>query len=208
MSHSNPNVVAAGSVREYFHDAFHSATKNQDLDFEEVTAAYVVNLLSTYTHSRALCAVSDAGKHHKPLAEIYAEALAAESIEQRHQALKRLGDIALFIAGIFTDSLRRRVVDVDYYIGMGGTAYSSLHESLSERRNRFGHTSMFAELGEKFPDLVDVLSEISEASGLKSNHDLLRTYEMWQSTGSERARKQLERQGIYAIPINNPRAAH
>ena len=107
----------------------------------------------------------------------------------------------MFIAGIFTDSLNRRLVDVDYYIGMGESAYCSLHDSLSQRHDPFARTELFEDLSNKFAVLVDVLAEVSEMSGMKSNADVLRSYEIWQRTGSDRARRQLERSGI--APIGN-----
>ncbi|MGR8919659.1 MAG: hypothetical protein ACU85V_08570 [Gammaproteobacteria bacterium] len=199
MTTSHANVIAATSIRAYFHDAFSSASRNQDVTLDEMTAAYVINLLTTYSHSSALRAVSDEGAHHKPLAAIYAEALAADGPEQRSTTFQQLGDIALFIAGIFTDSLNRKLVDVDYYIGMGESAYASVHDTLSQRADRFARVELFDELRRKFAALVDVLAEISENSGLKSNADLLRTYEIWMRTGSERARRQLERSGV--VPL-------
>ncbi len=201
-------ITTSASVREYFHDAFATATRNQDVDVQEMTSAYVINLLTSYCHATALRPVSDDGKHHRPLATMYAEALAADGPEQRNQALQRLGDIALFIAGVFTDSLNRKLVDVDYYIGMGEAAYCHLHDSLQLRTDRFARTELFAELGEKFALLVDVLAEISEMSGMKSNGDVLRTYEIWLRTGSERARRQLERSGIHPMSGLGTSARH
>ena len=119
MTAIDSTLITTTSVREYFHDTLTAAARNQDVDLGEATTAYVINLLTAYSHATALVPVSDEGQHHKPLALIYAEAIEAGSDEQRNQALQRLGDLALFIAGIFTDSLNRKLVDVDYYIGMG-----------------------------------------------------------------------------------------
>ena len=88
---------------------------------------------------------------------------------------------------------------MDYYIGMGEAAYSSLYECLRRGGSRFSRDQLFAELGRQFATLVDVLTEISEMSGLKSNTDLLRTYEIWMKTGSARARRQLQRSGIHPL---------
>ncbi len=199
MTSLDSTLIATTSIRGYFHEAFTSAVRNQDVDVDDMTSAYVINLLTYYSHSSALKPVSDEGKHHKALASIYAEAIAAESSEQRNLALQQLGDIALFVAGIFTDSLNRKLVDVDYYIGMGETAYGSLYESMQQRSDRFARSALFEELRRKFSVLVDVLCEISETSGLKSNADVLRTYEIWLRSGSRRAARQLERSGIHPI---------
>ncbi|MEQ8230641.1 MAG: hypothetical protein RLW61_22120 [Gammaproteobacteria bacterium] len=199
MTTIDSSLITTTSMRAYFSDALAAATRNQDVALKDATAAYVINLLTAYCPASALAAVSDEGKHHRPLAAIYAEALDAEHPEQRNLALQRLGDLALFVAGIFTDSLNRKLVDVDYYIGMGETAYGHLYEAMQRRQDRFARVDLFEELCAKFAALVDVLGEVSEMSGMKSDADVLRTYEIWLRTGSERARRALERSGI--VPL-------
>jgi hypothetical protein len=87
--------------------------------------------------------------------------------------------------------LRRKLVDVDYYVTLGGYAYGSLGRSDRDR-----WASVFAELSDKFVNFVDVLSEVSERSGLTSNTDLLRLYEKWLRTGSRRNGTLLVQLGI------------
>lgn len=208
MAPVDSSLITAVSVREHFSSALETATRNQDVALQETTSAYVVNLLTEYCTANALREVSDGGRHIRPLALIYADALEAEHPEQRRRALQKLGDIALFIAGIFADSLARHAVDVDYYIGMGGSAYGYLHESLQRSSRAAGVAELFAELEFKFGALVDVLGEISEMSGLKSNSDTLRAYELWLKTGSVRARRQLVRSGIHPIGLAASGPAH
>ena len=50
-----------------------------------------------------------------------ARALDGGGAEQR-ASLKQIGDVSLFISGFFSDSLRRKLVDVDYYVSIGGGA--------------------------------------------------------------------------------------
>jgi len=208
MTALDSSLITTTSVRAYFADALSTAARNQDVTLHDDTAAYVINLLTHYCDAATLAAVSDAGKHHKALAQIYAEAISAEGPEQRNQTLQRLGDLALFVAGIFADSLNRKLVDVDYYIGMGETAYGHLHEAMQRRHDRFARVALFEDLQRKFATLVDVLAEISERSGLKSNGDTLRAYEIWMRTGSSRARRQLERAGIVPLFGLDPYARH
>jgi hypothetical protein len=101
-----------------------------------------------------------------------------------------VGDLSLFISGFFSDSLNRRVVDVDYYIQLGEHAYASL----ARRDGRFG--DVFDELSGKFVAFVDVLSEVSEHSAMTSNSDLLRLYEKWLRTKSRRSGDLLAARGI------------
>ena len=201
------SLIHTVTVREHFSAALQSAARNQDVARHDITSTYLVNLLTDYCEASALAAVTDANHQIKPLATLYGEALEAPTSEQRRRTLQKLGDLALFISGIFSDSLNRKLVDVDYYIGMGEAAYCCVYDSMQVDTRARTLSTVFAELSGKFPQLVDVLTEISEMSGLKSRSDLLRTYELWQKTGSERARRQLRRAGIVPF-VGRARTAH
>ena len=105
--------------------------------------------------------------------------------------LRRLGDTSLFISGFFPDSLARRssLVDVDYYIAMGGRAYDAVARHALER-------SLWDELADKFRLLVDLLNEVSERTMASTDAGLVRLYERWLKTGSDRLAAMLLRQGV------------
>ena len=208
MANIESQVITSLTVREHFTGALQCATRNQDVALRDTTSAYVINLLTEFCQATALVDLWDDGRHIKPLALMYADAIYAEDIPQRRRALRKLGDFALFVSGVFTDSLRSRAVDVDYYIGMGEAAYSSLHESLHRNSRMQAGENLFDELGRKFSILVDLLAEISEISGLKSNTDVLRNYDLWLKTGSMRTRKQLARSGILTLTTKPVRVMH
>jgi hypothetical protein len=198
-------LVTDVNVREHFRDSIHSALSNQRVEAAEDTVFYVVNLLAYYTHAENLFSKSPEGIELKPLALIYAEAVEAPSAEQRHAALKRLGDVALLISGLFSSSLNRKVVDIDYYIAMGGSAYGYLCDiSRGTVRGR-AFSSIFGELADKFPVFVDVLSEVGEASRLSSDTDIMRLYEIWIRSGSRRAADRLRKLGIEPVSASGSR---
>jgi hypothetical protein len=179
-------LVRNETPSEYFRELVESALQHQHLAARDVTAFYLVNLLTGFMHvDRA-----DAGEDEEPLGIRFAKALQAAGMRQR-DGLRQVGDLSLFISGFFADSLNRRLVDIDYYIQLGGSAYGSLA--------RQGHVSfgeVFNELSEKFPAFVDVLCEVSERSALTSNCDVLRLYEKWLRTKSRRRGDLLASKGI------------
>ena len=105
--------------------------------------------------------------------------------------LKQIGDLSLFMSGFFADSLSRKLVDVDYYVSIGGTAYTAL-----SRYETDAFSPVFAELADNFVRFVDVLSEVSERASCASNADLLRLYERWLRTGSRRSGQLLAERGV------------
>ena len=106
---------------------------------------------------------------------------------------RQVGDVSLYLSGFFQESLKRKLVDVDYYIDMGGIAYSQV-ASIEDG----GHMKqMYAELSHKFAAFVDVLAEVSEhTTPVQSNHDVFKLYQSYMSTGSPRAKKALKKLGI------------
>jgi hypothetical protein len=144
----------------------------------------------------------------RPLALLYGEALEAPSHEERNQALKRLGDVALFISGVFADSLNRKLVDVDYYIAMGGKAYSYLSDSSRNTLRWQVLSEVFEELASKFAVFVDILGEVSENAHFNRDVDVMRLYEVWLRTGSKRAGRRLQRLGIQPLHASVSRRQH
>lgn len=187
-------VKPVASLQEFFKDSVAGAMTKQGLDADDHTAYYVVNLLTLFARSEALFDRTENGTELKPLAKVLAEAVDSARPEERNFALQRVGDVSLFMAGFFGDAMTTRLVDVDYYIYMGGSAYGALSEQVRGSLRGKVFSSVFAELAEKFPDFVDVLAELRSA--VNQDIDILRTYELWQRTGSRRAARELRRVGI------------
>src|SRR5258707_11204660 len=179
-------VFRRESAVEYFKELVDGALSHQGLATQELTAYYVVQLLASFLQRR-LTADQDAGT---ALALRLGRALDSAGIQQR-ATLKEIGDVAFFVSGFFSDSLTRKLVDVDYYVSIGGYAYSALSRVESDT-----FSPVYAELGEKFVGFVDVLSEVSERTSCSSNADLLRLYEKWLKTGSRRSGQLLVERGV------------
>ena len=205
---TNETLITNTSIKEYFHDTVSEAIANQQINASAETVYYLVNLLTLFSRSDQLFDKTEEGIDIKPLALIYADAINEPRVVERTRLLKKLGDTALFIAGVFADSLNRKLVDVDYYIAMGGTAYSSVSETMRGMYYNGAAKQLFNELTEKFTEFVDVLGEVSEKSNLSSNADIMRLYEIWIRTGSKRAAGQLRRLGIEPVKSSQPHFQH
>lgn len=205
--HREP-LITEKSAREYFQDSISGALSNQQVEATEDTVYYVVNLLANFIRSEKLFERTPDGVIIRPLAEHYAEAVEGRTSADQHRALRRLGDVALFISGVFSHSLNRKVVDVDYYCAMGGSAYGYLSENLRGSAGARALTDVFEELSKKFVDFVDVLSEVSERTHMSNHADIMRVYELWVRTGSRRAARTLRSVGIEPTEASISRARH
>jgi len=185
-------------AKEFFALELKTAIENQNARIQPNSFEYLVNLLLRFMESDVFFKKNEDGKlEHNILAELYADFLSGDS-QQKCLSLRRLGDVCLLITGFFSDSLKRKLVDMDYYWGMGGSAYWCLsHLQWTEISQE-----LYKELAVKFKIFSSLLAEISDRSGIHSNSDLLCIYERWCLTGSERLRALLQEHGIHApVPV-------
>jgi len=178
-------MVRRESAVEFFRELVDGALAHQRIAATELTAFYIVQLLAGFLERRP-----DDPDDEEPLALRLAQVMDRGGLQQR-AGLRQIGDESLFLSGFFSESLRRKLVDVDYYAAIGGFAYNAL-----SRYETDTFSPVFAELGEKFVGFVDVLNEVSERTSCSSNADLLRLYEKWLKTGSPRSGQLLIERGV------------
>ena len=193
------SLVAVANLREFFHDSVQTALRKQRVDVDDHTEHYVVNVLTMFARSEQLYESTPEGVRLRPLAHMLADASEASSPQQRDDALRRLGDVSLFIAGFFAQSFARKLIDIDYHIAMGGRAYGTLADNLRGTMRGQAFAAVFLELAQKFQRLVDVLNDVAEVEYTHSDKDILRLYEIWLKTGSPRAYGILRRLGVAPV---------
>lgn len=194
-NNTSPGSIIFLNPNEYFQGAISGAVSSLGLRVSDHAQSYLVQLLRHFINMDNFYPTDSAGNPADTLTQQLVNALGEESTEMRAARMRQLGDFSLYIAGFFSDSLSRKLVDVDYYVGMGEAAYENV--ARVEKKSR---AELFFELSRKFPDFVEVLSRISEESGFNParHQDLLRVYELWSKTGNERLAKQLAKAGIVA----------
>jgi hypothetical protein len=175
------------TVEGFFHDEVDRAFRDKGLAPGTMVEHYVVQLLAAY----AAQGIADT-----PLALKLAGTLEATP-QERRRSLREIGDTSLYVSGFWAESLADKLVDVDYYIGMGGSAYGELARGGSGwTGDPYG--SVFGELAENFVRFVEVLALVSRrTSHPSSNSDVLRLYQRWQRTGSEAAAVRLAQLGVF-----------
>lgn len=125
------------------------------------------------------------------LFDLYKEAIESEP-RVSAQKYKQLGDQALFVLGVFPQSLNRRGISKRYYEQMGSSAYGSVAGILNQ--------PIYAELSAGFGAATWTLHDVFEEFRLESREDILELYEEWLSTGSLRILKRLQELGFHFSP--------
>lgn len=202
------HVLTSRSVQDFFDGALRSALDKQGIEATPDTVQYVVQVLCAFSRTDRLYEQTEHGYGLRPLALLYADAAFSTDPATRYHSLQRLGDVALFIAGLFSHSLSRKLVDVDYYVAMGGSAYGALCSGRASLPRAAAHAPVFGELSRKFAEFVDALAEVGKDANFNNDSDLLRSYELWLRTGSRRAAQQLRRAGIEPSNSNVSRSRH
>jgi hypothetical protein len=191
------DVTLAASVDEFFHEVVTDALEAVDLDASEPASWYLVGLLGEFTRAR----LTD-----EPLGMKLVQP--GEDPSERVRNLKQVGDTSLYVAGFCAESLTRSLVDVDYYVGIGQSAYSQLARSLGTApRARSGSaapiTEVYEELAAKFPRFVDVLAAVRRRVAileLGQTPDIGRLYEIWLRTRDEWVEQKLKEAGLLVDP--------
>ena len=163
-------VTPAASVDGFFFEVLTESLEAVHLRATEPAGWYLVSLMGEFTRAR----LPDA-----PLALRLADAKFGPPAE-RVRTLKEVGDTSLYVAGFFAESLSRKLVDVDYYVGMGRGAYAELAGELSGSL-----TEVYRELADNFPAFVDFASA-----------DLMKLYEQWVRTRDAWIEKKLRALGV------------
>jgi len=199
-------VVPVRDLCDYFRNSIDAAGAQQSVSVDPHATHYVVNMMTSFSRSENL--YEDDGEIYgiRPLALMLADAAEAPTADERTRLLQRIGDVALFVSGFFSNQLARQAVDIDYYIAMGENAYGVLSDEVvgTFRGNAFA--DIWRELACKFRILIDVLQEVRDDGCPESSMTVLRQYEIWLKTGSKRAEQMLRQQGI--VPIATPGGQH
>lgn len=196
MPSSDPHVIAVASLREFFHNAMQQALPKCRVTVGDHTEHYVVNMLVMYSRTDSVFEQGSQDRGLPALAHLLAEAREAPTAHLHDLLLQRLGDLALFTAGFFSEAFERSLVDIDYHMAMGALAYGELASRARDTVHGRALGNVFLELAENFQPLVDVLNEIAEASKSYTAGDVLRLYEVYLKTGSLRALTILKSLGI------------
>lgn len=180
--------------KSFFRQSLKEALSDRKIETYPHVESYLVDLLNHYLFATNLFHEEEAsGKRSRDtLAELMLRAANAPQ-KQRYDLLKKLGDSALYMSGFFADSFQRKVIDVDYYIDMGSTAYCSLSRGMYEDT----YAKMYMEIAQKFSVFVDVFMLISRKTIGADPDNILRLMDLHAKTGSPLVQDILVEKGIF-----------
>lgn len=180
---------------DFFRGLLRQACDEQKVSPSESAEFYLVQLLERFVRP-------EPGLLERPLALDYLKSL-EEHPPVRYQKLKNVGDTALFLTGVFTESLEGKAVGAEYYTSLGGLAYAHLASLPGTALGR-SVIALFSEMSVRFVDFVRVLSQMSLDELFASDRDTLRIYRRWLTTRSARDANLLIRRGVIPFAPKKP----
>jgi hypothetical protein len=191
-------IVSTASVAEFFEEIVEDAMKARRLSASEAATSYVVALLADLAKpgspvERTL---------ERPLTFLLDEALHTNELADRFEKLRTLGDGVLYSSGFFADHFEARGVDTRYVIGIGQRAYESAGSLLrGGGKEEESGPDVFGELSTGFSSFVEVLADVANATvakGVATSRGILKLYERWLKTRSDRLADALTSHGFVA----------
>ena len=180
-------MLETATLTSLFRDLVRGAMAELKVASSETTEFYLVGLLEAFTRP------GRGDLLDPPLALDYLESFNLPAA-QRYGKLRRVADTALFVSGMFADSLDRTATGPRYYASLGRTAYAHLSSGGGPQAQALSPS--FQELAGRFPDFVGVLAEISEQELFRREQDTLRLYRRWLAHGGAREASLLVRRGV------------
>lgn len=191
-------LVASASMRDYFRETLTLAMRKRSVRLSETAQAYVVNVCAELSRAENLFAGTEHGER-PALVDLLARAQEAEP----HEALriyKHMGDSSLVLTGFFRESVED-TVGVEYYVSMGGGAYANVAGLM--RPTAATSSALFAELSDRFRELMELLIAMSMQGDQTKGLDDVRVLELverFERTGDPRALEALRATGIILRP--------
>jgi hypothetical protein len=178
------------TLAEFFHQRLKAIARAMKPEPQEDTVWYVGSMMARLGDSRQLFSHDENGLAVRPLALLYQDARESEKDWERCLLLRQLGDQALFLGSLFPARWERKGIYQDYFVGMGGAAYSYLSEHAQT------HRPVFAELAETFSKWLEVLADVCFPDTARGHADVLKLYQQWRETGSEHLAERLRSLGV------------
>jgi len=154
-------------------EAGHTAEHDLDEDLE----SYLVFLLMRFT-SRPDFVM-------RVFALEYLRAL-RDTGRARSERLRDIGDQCLLSAGFFPQRSRRRGVRTGYFVDLGRSAYDEVASTVPR-----SSAGLYRQLARSFIALMEVLQTMREFPAGARGMDVLAAFDLWNDTGSRRARRRL-----------------
>ncbi len=159
MQSKSPSLITVQSLESYFFDSLFELNKKSLCPVPREAIFYSGQILSRYLQSQDFYEINTDGKiQNKVLGLKYLEANLLP-VNQKKEVFRDIGDSALFLCGYFRPSLKKQIVDLDYYKQLGISAYERLNAIVPLH---YDIQSFYKMIASCFENLMILFSRLAE----------------------------------------------
>lgn len=182
-------IIHGEKLAEIIRDELTHALMLEKVHTSQEVEYYLVTLLNDY---HVVGRLPESLDQERPLAVRFIEAV-SQTNPSKVDSLKNIGDGTLLMLGFFAEHISRSIVDISYYISIGGSAYETLASILVCNKH---FAEIYAELASKFAMIVNVIARLAPCNRASTNSELMNIYRRWLYSGNTRLGDVLEREGL------------
>lgn len=155
MKTDKKQIFIENSLQSYFFENLSQLNTTIATPLPQETIFYSSQVLNTMAISSNFFEILDNGEiREKMLGVKFLKSWQLPRGEQKSE-LKDIGDTSLCLCGVFNENIAKKIVDQNYYMKLGRTAYSKL-DTLEP--HFLGITNFYMGLSKQFKIVVDVLA--------------------------------------------------
>ena len=118
----------------------------------------------------------------------------------RYGNMQEVADQCLIFAGLFPDYAGQKQISINYFVELGQGTYAELAAGKAD--------NVYAQMSRDFVKLMDVLQSLREIDDGYSCLDPMQAHELWTGTGSQNARKTLEKISGSTLIVHGTNSIH
>jgi hypothetical protein len=165
-SNSNKTTIhLEHSLQAFFFDELQSINKKSTRPIPNEMIFYSSIVLDRYADSANYFSVEEDGSVKDKVLGMKLLEASQMTARQKQMELKEVGDTALILCGIFSESVNRKITDISYYQSLGQSAYQQLNNIIPEL---YEMPDFYLNVSHFFHQIMSLLSVVS--SELLSNN--------------------------------------
>ena len=119
-------IILETDLKSFFYKELEALNRCAVVPLPNETIFYSSNVMDNFSSSDKYFEIEDGKVRNKLLGLKLLESSQLDYVAQK-RALRDIGDSALLLCGVFSNSLKSKIVDLSFYENLGAVAYSRLN---------------------------------------------------------------------------------
>lgn len=167
MKKDNKEILVSNSLQTFFFDELLAANKKSTTPLNNEMIYYSSKVMDKYSDTSKLFEEVEGKLTDKVLGIKYLES-SQFPISKKKKEIKDIADTTLFLCGFFSDSLERKLINIEYYINLGIMSYKRLDSLVPSYLDM---PFFFNNLADSFHHIINTMAMV--AHGMNVQHDVV-----------------------------------